>query len=224
MLWFLQQGKPTSISLSKGFSSATSESSEPATASATATKASAPVEIPADYKAVTAPNNNLSFAIPEDWISLDSASLSDDATVQEFLGKLSDESTLTPEKLDKTLGSRDLLAMATSKKGTGFIENLLVTKRPEAYGSVPTEAEVAKKLMKDGATPVTYKIVETPLGEAARQTYTIEVSGRTLYGVYLMVPSGKAEGTYSTILVTTIVGERTNELADAILATVSKAS
>lgn len=216
-------GESTSISFSKASSSATSASSASATASATPTKDLPAVNVPAGYKTVTAPANNLSFAVPEDWISIDSASLSDEAAVQEFLGQLSEESSLTQEKLVSSLGPRDLLAMATSRKGTGFIENLLVTKRPEAYSAVPTEAVVAAKLEKDGATPGAYQIVETPLGEAARQTYTIEVSGNTLYGIYLMVPSGKAEGTYTSILVTTIVEERTNELADALLGSLSKA-
>lgn len=205
-------------------SSETPDVTASSTASSTQTATPKSIDAPEGYKPVTAPGNNLVFAIPEDWISLDNSALTDATALNEFVGKLSQESALPRARVEEVLTPSDLLAMATSKKGTVFIESLIVKSEPEKLDALPSESDVSERVTTDGVVPNEYKVVETPLGKAVKQTYTVDIDGTYVYGVLLIVPSGKEEGSYSSITISSATKARSSEIADAVAQSLDKAS
>lgn len=186
--------------------------------------ASANTEAPAGFKRVTSPGNNISFVIPEEWVSLDNASLSDDAAKKEFLGKLGEDVAMTPEQLESALGDRELIATATTQDGKGFTPNLIV-RVPVSADALPTKEKIAELVEYEGAKPKDYEQIETAMGTSLKQTYTFDTSsGKTVSGVFIVTPSGNGEGFYDAMAISTADPDLTNKVADAVIDSLSKAS
>lgn len=203
--------------------SSSSAASAPAESSDSGAKV-AKAEAPAGYKMVTSSGNNISFAIPEDWVSLDNASLSDEGATKDFLGKLKEDASMTQEQLKTALDGRELLAVAPTQDGKGFTPNLIV-RVPVAAEDLPTKEKMAELVEYEGAKPKEYQQIDTPMGPSLKQEYTFDTSsGGTVSGMFIVVPSGNGKGFYDAIAISSADPELTKKVTDAVLESIGKAS
>ncbi|WP_237233250.1 hypothetical protein [Rothia nasisuis] len=217
----------SSSSASSSSSSAESSASSSAaptesTSESASSEAAAEPVMPEGYKAVVAPNNGISFGVPGDWTELNSEALADDAAVQGYLEQAAEGSVFSAEQIQQQLAQLDLMASSTTPDSSGFTQNVNVNSEPVAASSVPTEADMAQMVEAAGATPGEYKTVDTPLGQGAQQSYTLDVSGVSVQGAYLIVPSGTGQG-FSIITVSTSDATATQDLLTEIAQSLTKA-
>lgn len=211
-------------------SSATSSGSESSSASAAAssTPAADPTSEQADSKTeaaipdgfaqIEAPANDISFAVPENWVDIDGASLADDAKLQEFLDRIPEEARPAKEFMQSQADKADIFVLDTARNADGYTESLYVSSKPvELDGVLPTESELKPVLVQEWFTPMEYKVVDTPLGKAVSQSYSTTAGDKTIYGAFLYVPSPTGDGNFSTITVSTTNADRCNELVTALL-------
>ncbi|MDO4887860.1 MAG: hypothetical protein Q3979_04025 [Actinomycetaceae bacterium] len=156
------------------------------------------VSIPEGYKQVTAPNVNLSFAIPDEWVN----ALDD----PELRKAVAEANNMTEDELVKTF---DAFYESTTFEND-FIDNINVN--ANAIGEeIPDEA-----LLKRALTDISdYRTVETAAGKVA--VINVEdSSGIQCIGVFAPAEDGQYHG----IFINTKSKEQTQALADVVLSTI----
>ena len=193
-------------------SSATGQTTQAAeqtsTQAASTQAASTPAQTPAGYQSISAPTTSISFAVPEDWVTLTQDDLQDDYVINIFANALNTD----PDSVRERFSSVDL--MSISPDGTnGFAENVTVSPTTGAT-SLPTEEMMSQNIEQQGGAAGTYSTRQTSLGDAATLTYTLSA----VKGIEIAVESSNGE--WGLISVSTTDASRTQELADTILQTV----
>ena len=193
-------------------SSATGQTTQAAeqtsTQAAPTQAASTPAQTPAGYQSISAPTTSISFAVPEDWVTLTQDDLQDDYVINIFANALNTD----PDSVRERFSSVDL--MSISPDGTnGFAENVTVSPTTGAT-SLPTEEMMSQNIEQQGGAAGTYSTRQTSLGDAATLTYTLSA----VQGIEIAVESSNGE--WGLISVSTTDASRTQELADTILQTV----
>lgn len=193
-------------------SSATGQTTQAAeqtsTQAASTQAASTPAQTPAGYQSISAPTTSVSFAVPEDWVTLTQDDLQDDYVINIFANALNTD----PDSVRERFSSVDL--MSISPDGTnGFAENVTVSPTTGAT-SLPTEEMMSQNIEQQGGAAGTYSTRQTSLGDAATLTYTLSA----VQGIEIAVESSNGE--WGLISVSTTDASRTQELADTILQTV----
>ena len=193
-------------------SSATGQTTQAAeqtsTQAASTQAASTPAQTPAGYQSISAPTTSISFAVPEDWVTLTQDDLQDDYVIIIFANALNTD----PDSVRERFSSVDL--MSISPDGTnGFAENVTVSPTTGAT-SLPTEEMMSQNIEQQGGAAGTYSTRQTSLGDAATLTYTLSA----VQGIEIAVESSNGE--WGLISVSTTDASRTQELADTILQTV----
>lgn len=193
-------------------SSATGQTTQAAeqtsTQAASTQAASTPAQTPAGYQSISAPTTSISFAVPEDWVTLTQDDLQDDYVINIFANALNTD----PDSVRERFSSVDL--MSISPDGTnGFAENVTVSPTTGAT-SLPTEEMMSQNIEQQGGAAGTYSTRQTSLGDAATLTYTLSA----VQGIEIAVES--SNGKWGLISVSTTDASRTQELADTILQTV----
>ena len=193
-------------------SSATGQTTQAAeqtsTQAASTQAASPPAQTPAGYQSISAPTTSISFAVPEDWVTLTQDDLQDDYVINIFANALNTD----PDSVRERFSSVDL--MSISPDGTnGFAENVTVSPTTGAT-SLPTEEMMSQNIEQQGGAAGTYSTRQTSLGDAATLTYTLSA----VQGIEIAVESSNGE--WGLISVSTTDASRTQELADTILQTV----
>jgi hypothetical protein avisC_07249 len=193
-------------------SSATGQTTQAAeqtsTQAASTQAASTPAQTPAGYQSISAPTTSISFAVPEDWVTLTQDDLQDDYVINIFANALNTD----PDSVRERFSSVDL--MSISPDGTnGFAENVTVSPTTGAT-SLPTEEMMSQNIEQQGGAAGTYSTRQTSLGDAATLTYTLSA----VQGIEIAVESSNGE--WGLISVSTTDASRTQELADTILQTV----
>ena len=178
------------------------------TQAASTQAASTPAQTPAGYQSISAPTTSISFAVPEDWVTLTQDDLQDDYVINIFANALNTD----PDSVRERFSSVDL--MSISPDGTnGFAENVTVSPTTGAT-SLPTEEMMSQNIEQQGGAAGTYSTRQTSLGDAATLTYTLSA----VQGIEIAVESSNGE--WGLISVSTTHASRTQELADTILQTV----
>lgn len=190
-------------------SSATGQTTQAAeqtsTQAASTQAASTPAQTPAGYQSISAPTTSISFAVPEDWVTLTQDDLQDDYVINIFANALNTD----PDSVRERFSSVDL--MSISPDGTnGFAENVTVSPTTGAT-SLPTEEMMSQNIEQQGGAAGTYSTRQTSLGDAATLTYTLSA----VQGIEIAVESSNGE--WGLISVSTTDASRTQELADTIL-------
>ena len=163
---------------------------------------------PAGYQSISAPTTSISFAVPEDWVTLTQDDLQDDYVINIFANALNTD----PDSVRERFSSVDL--MSISPDGTnGFAENVTVSPTTGAT-SLPTEEMMSQNIEQQGGAAGTYSTRQTSRGDAATLTYTLSA----VQGIEIAVESSNGE--WGLISVSTTDASRTQELADTILQTV----
>ena len=193
-------------------SSATGQTTQAAeqtsTQAASTQAASTPAQTPAGYQSISAPTTSISFAVPEDWVTLTQDDLQDDYVINIFANALNTD----PDSVRERFSSVDL--MSISPDGTnGFAENVTVSPTTGAT-SLPTEEMMSQNIEQQGGAAGTYSTRQTSLGDSATLTYTLSA----VQGIEIAVESSNGE--WGLISVSTTDASRTQELADTILQTV----
>ena len=193
-------------------SSATGQTTQAAeqtsTQAASTQAASTPAQTPAGYQSISAPTTSISFAVPEDWVTLTQDDLQDDYVINIFANALNTD----PDSVRERFSSVDL--MSISPDGTnGFAENVTVSPTTGAT-SLPTEEMMSQNIEQQGGAAGPYSPRQTSLGDAATLTYTLSA----VQGIEIAVESSNGE--WGLISVSTTDASRTQELADTILQTV----
>lgn len=206
-------------------SASTSSSVVAVESSSAAASEAATVEavIPAGYKQVTAPNNKITFAVPEGWMEVDSEVMANDDALQELIDQTASDVNLSADQLKTQMAQLDLLASSLTPNADGFTENVNVSATPVPATSLPTQSDMEAMVASTNGTAGEYKQVDTPLGKGAKQSYTLEAAGVSVQGVFLIVPSGTGTG-FSVITVSSTDAASSSALADTIAASVTKAS
>ena len=194
-------------------SSATGQTTQAAeqtsTQAASTQAASTPAQTPAGYQSISAPTTSISFAVPEDWVTLTQDDLQDDYVINIFANALNTD----PDSVRERFSSVDL--MSISPDGTnGFAENVTVSPTTGAT-SLPTEEMMSQNIEQQGGAAGTYSTRQTSLGDAATLTYTLSA----VQGIEIAVESSNGE--WGLISVSTTDASRTQELADTVLSTLS---
>ena len=146
-------------------SSATGQTTQAAeqtsTQAASTQAASTPAQTPAGYQSISAPTTSISFAVPEDWVTLTQDDLQDDYVINIFANALNTD----PDSVRERFSSVDL--MSISPDGTnGFAENVTVSPTTGAT-SLPTEEMMSQNIEQQGGAAGTYSTRQTSLGDAA---------------------------------------------------------
>ena len=186
----------------------TQAAEQTSTQAASTQAASTPAQTPAGYQSISAPTTSISFAVPEDWVTLTQDDLQDDYVINIFANALNTD----PDSVRERFSSVDL--MSISPDGTnGFAENVTVSPTTGAT-SLPTEEMMSQNIEQQGGAAGTYSTRQTSLGDAATLTYTLSA----VQGIEIAVESSNGE--WGLISVSTTDASRTQELADTILQTV----
>ncbi|MFW0111106.1 hypothetical protein [Rothia sp. CCM 9416] len=205
--------------------SASAEQSQAAeeTSSAAADEAKVEAVIPDGFKKVTAPNNKISFAVPEGWMEMDSEAIANTDAIQEYLDQAAQGTNFTPEELKSQMAQLDLMATSVTPNEDGFAENVNVNAEPVLVTSLPDQAEMESLAKGINATPGEYKKISTPLGEGTQLSYTLDVTGVSVHGVFVVVPSGTGTG-FSVLTVSSSNADSAAKLAEQMAGSLSKAS
>lgn len=217
------EAAPAESSASSTSAAATTAAAEE-TSSATAETSSAPAvepELPAGYKLVTAPNNGISFGVPEGWLEMDSEALANDAEIQAYLEQAGAETGMQVEDLQEHMAQLDLSTMSMTPDAAGFSENVNVSAEPIPASQPPTAADATSMVEGIGGTVGAFAEVETALGEGITQAYSANIAGVAAEGMYVIVPSGTGSG-YSIITVSTSDAAKAQEIADNIVKSLQK--
>ena len=193
-------------------SSATGQTTQAAeqtsTQAASTQAASTPAQTPAGYQSISAPTTSISFAVPEDWVTLTQDDLQDDYVINIFANALNTD----PDSVRERFSSVDL--MSISPDGTnGFAENVTVSPTTGAT-SLPTEEMMSQNIEQQGGAAGTYSTRQTSRGDADTLTYPLSA------GQGIEIAGESSNGEWGLISVSTTDASRTQELADTILQTV----
>lgn len=199
-------------------SSESSSSSSSSTSSSSASSSDAGnAALPAGTKLVTAPDAGMSFAVPSGWQKVE-ASLLDNPRSKKNIEPLAKKSGLTPEQMVKQFETQADIVVIDLSGTSNFADNANVTKA--AIPVKPTKGQLDSSFDQIGGKPVSFKEIETPLGQAVQYEYSLPVAETTVRGVALYVPDGK--GSYRNITVSSGTAERAQKLAKDIVSSLRK--
>lgn len=193
-------------------SSESSSSSSSPTSSSSASSSAGNAALPAGTKLVTAPDAGMSFAVPSGWQKVE-ASLLDNPRSKKNIEPLAKKSGLTPEQMVKQFETQADIVVIDLSGTSNFADNANVTKG--AIPVKPTKGQLDSSFDQIGGKPVSFKEIETPLGQAVQYEYSLPVAETTVRGVALYVPDGK--GSYRNITVSSGTAERAQKLAKDIV-------
>ena len=213
------EGSPSESSSSESSATESSTSSESSSSSSSPTSSSSAsssdagnAALPAGTKLVTAPDAGMSFAVPSGWQKVE-ASLLDNPRSKKNIEPLAKKSGLTPEQMVKQFETQADIVVIDLSGTSNFADNANVTK--VAIPVKPTKGQLDSSFDQIGGKPVSFKEIETPLGQAVQYEYSLPVAETTVRGVALYVPDGK--GSYRNITVSSGTAERAQKLAKDIV-------
>ncbi|MCT1987898.1 hypothetical protein M3C61_12890 [Dermacoccus abyssi] len=198
-------------------SESSSSSSSPTSSSSASSSDAGNAALPAGTKLVTAPDAGMSFAVPSGWQKVE-ASLLDNPRSKKNIEPLAKESGLTPEQMVKQFETQADIVVIDLSGTSNFADNANVTKA--AIPVKPTKGQLDSSFDQIGGKPVSFKEIETPLGQAVQYEYSLPVAETTVRGVALYVPDGK--GSYRNITVSSGTAERAQKLAKDIVSSLRK--
>lgn len=193
-------------------SESSSSSSSPTSSSNASSSDAGNAALPAGTKLVTAPDAGMSFAVPSGWQKVE-ASLLDNPRSKKNIEPLAKKSGLTPEQMVKQFETQADIVVIDLSGTSNFADNANVTKG--AIPVKPTKGQLDASFDQIGGKPVSFKEIETPLGQAVQYEYSLPVAETTVRGVALYVPDGK--GSYRNITVSSGTAERAQKLAKDIV-------
>lgn len=193
-------------------SESSSSSSSPTSSSSASSSDAGNAALPAGTKLVTAPDAGMSFAVPSGWQKVE-ASLLDNPRSKKNIEPLAKKSGLTPEQMVKQFETQADIVVIDLSGTSNFADNANVTK--VAIPVKPTKGQLDSSFDQIGGKPVSFKEIETPLGQAVQYEYSLPVAETTVRGVALYVPDGK--GSYRNITVSSGTAERAQKLAKDIV-------
>lgn len=198
-------------------SESSSSSSSPTSSSNASSSDAGNAALPAGTKLVTAPDAGMSFAVPSGWQKVE-ASLLDNPRSKKNIEPLAKKSGLTPEQMVKQFETQADIVVIDLSGTSNFADNANVTKG--AIPVKPTKGQLDSSFDQIGGKPVSFKEIETPLGQAVQYEYSLPVAETTVRGVALYVPDGK--GSYRNITVSSGTAERAQKLAKDIVSSLRK--
>lgn len=198
-------------------SESSSSSSSPTSSSSASSSDAGNAALPAGTKLVTAPDAGMSFAVPSGWQKVE-ASLLDNPRSKKNIEPLAKKSGLTPEQMVKQFETQADIVVIDLSGTSNFADNANVTK--VAIPVKPTKGQLDSSFDQIGGKPVSFKGIETPLGQAVQYEYSLPVAETTVRGVALYVPDGK--GSYRNITVSSGTAERAQKLAKDIVSSLRK--
>lgn len=198
-------------------SESSSSSSSPTSSSSASSSDAGNAALPAGTKLVTAPDAGMSFAVPSGWQKVE-ASLLDNPRSKKNIEPLAKKSGLTPEQMVKQFETQADIVVIDLSGASNFADNANVTKG--AIPVKPTKGQLDSSFDQIGGKPVSFKEIETPLGQAVQYEYSLPVAETTVRGVALYVPDGK--GSYRNITVSSGTAERAQKLAKDIVSSLRK--
>ena len=155
--------------------------------------------------------------MPSGWQKVE-ASLLNNPESKKNIEPLAKKSGLTPEQMVKQFETQaDIVVIDLSGK-SNFADNANVTKA--AIPMKPTKSQLDSSFDQIGGKPVSFKEIQTPLGEGVQYEYTLPVASTTVRGVALYVPDGK--GAYRNITVSSGTSEQAQKLAKDIVSSLRK--
>lgn len=213
------EGSPSESSSSESSATESSTSSESSSSSSSPTSSSSAsssdagnAALPAGTKLVTAPDAGMSFAVPSGWQKVE-ASLLDNPRSKKNIEPLAKKSGLTPEQMVKQFETQADIVVIDLSGTSNFADNANVTKA--AIPVKPTKGQLDSSFDQIGGKPVSFREIETPLGQGVQYEYSLPVAETTVRGVALYVPDGK--GSYRNITVSSGTAERAQKLAKDIV-------
>ncbi|QEH94305.1 hypothetical protein FV141_12835 [Dermacoccus abyssi] len=207
----------SSPSESSTSSESSSSSSSPTSSSSASSSDAGNAALPAGTKLVTAPDAGMSFAVPSGWQKVE-ASLLDNPRSKKNIEPLAKKSGLTPEQMVKQFETQADIVVIDLSGTSNFADNANVTKA--AIPVKPTKGQLDSSFDQIGGKPVSFKEIETPLGQGVQYEYSLPVAETTVRGVALYVPDGK--GSYRNITVSSGTAERAQKLAKDIVSSLRK--
>lgn len=198
-------------------SESSSSSSSPTSSSSASSSDAGNAALPAGTKLVTAPDAGMSFAVPSGWQKVE-ASLLDNPRSKKNIEPLAKKSGLTPEQMVKQFETQADIVVIDLSGTSNFADNANVTKA--AIPVKPTKGQLDSSFDQIGGKPVSFKEIETLLGQAVQYEYSLPVAETTVRGVALYVPDGK--GSYRNITVSSGTAERAQKLAKDIVSSLRK--
>lgn len=193
-------------------SESSSSSSSPTSSSSASSSDAGNAALPAGTKLVTAPDAGMSFAVPSGWQKVE-ASLLDNPRSKKNIEPLAKKSGLTPEQMVKQFETQADIVVIDLSGTSNFADNANVTKG--AIPVKPTKGQLDSSFDQIGGKPVSFREIETPLGQGVQYEYSLPVAETTVRGVALYVPDGK--GSYRNITVSSGTAERAQKLAKDIV-------
>lgn len=193
-------------------SESSSSSSSPTSSSNASSSDAGNAALPAGTKLVTAPDAGMSFAVPSGWQKVE-ASLLDNPRSKKNIEPLAKKSGLTPEQMVKQFETQADIVVIDLSGTSNFADNANVTKG--AIPVKPTKGQLDSSFDQIGGKPVSFREIETPLGQGVQYEYSLPVAETTVRGVALYVPDGK--GSYRNITVSSGTAERAQKLAKDIV-------
>ncbi|MDU0348785.1 hypothetical protein [Actinomyces sp. MRS3W] len=167
--------------------------------------------VPDGYTAVEIPDSSVSFAVPSDWVTLTSDDADDDALVSAYTEASGQEADSVQVLLQM------YAVIAASNSGTSEEINAQIT---HEVTELRSEEEVTKDLEDNGLNFNDLSIETTTTGsgaEARTMSYSLDL-GQPMYVMTITTVTPEADGVVSITITTGTSAERTQELADAILA------
>lgn len=198
-------------------SESSSSSSSPTSSSSASSSDAGNAALPAGTKLVTAPDAGMSFAVPSGWQKVE-ASLLDNPRSKKNIEPLAKKSGLTPEQMVKQFETQADIVVIDLSGTSNFADNANVTK--VAIPVKPTKGQLDSSFDQIGGKPVSFREIETPLGQGVQYEYSLPVAETTVRGVALYVPDGK--GSYRNITVSSGTAERAQKLAKDIVSSLRK--
>ena len=211
------ESSATESSTSSESSSSSSSPTSSSTSSSSASSSAGNAALPAGTKLVTAPDAGMSFAVPSGWQKVE-ASLLDNPRSKKNIEPLAKKSGLTPEQMVKQFETQADIVVIDLSGASNFADNANVTKG--AIPVKPTKGQLDSSFDQIGGKPVSFREIETPLGQAVQYEYSLPVAETTVRGVALYVPDGK--GSYRNITVSSGTAERAQKLAKDIVSSLRK--
>ena len=218
------ESSPSESSSSESSATESSTSSESSSSSSSSTSSSSAsssdagnAALPAGTKLVTAPDAGMSFAVPSGWQKVE-ASLLDNPRSKKNIEPLAKKSGLTPEQMVKQFETQADIVVIDLSGTSNFADNANVTK--VAIPVKPTKGQLDSSFDQIGGKPVSFREIETPLGQGVQYEYSLPVAETTVRGVALYVPDGK--GSYRNITVSSGTAERAQKLAKDIVSSLRK--
>ena len=193
-------------------SESSSSSSSPTSSSSASSSDAGNAALPAGTKLVTAPDAGMSFAVPSGWQKVE-ASLLDNPRSKKNIEPLAKKSGLTPEQMVKQFETQADIVVIDLSGTSNFADNANVTK--VAIPVKTTKGQLDSSFDQIGGKPVSFREIETPLGQGVQYEYSLPVAETTVRGVALYVPDGK--GSYRNITVSSGTAERAQKLAKDIV-------